>query len=108
MYTCRECNEPYMNKSGFKTLCNTCRNGKRRYGMNKLDMKAMHKQQKGKCFLCEKDTLLFTNGLHNSAYIDHNHETGEVRHILCHACNTMVGNIENSKVSPYKLARYIR
>ncbi len=31
---------------------------------------------------------------HNGGVIDHCHETGEIRGILCSPCNIIVGNIE--------------
>jgi hypothetical protein len=41
-------------------------------------------EQAGLCFICRKPP----NG--RSLAVDHNHETGEVRGLLCHPCNTTV------------------
>ncbi|MDP3987304.1 MAG: endonuclease VII domain-containing protein [Nanoarchaeota archaeon] len=47
---------------------------------------AMVQQQNGKCYVCEK--IPDKRGL----YIDHNHEDGRVRKLLCSRCNTMLGH----------------
>ena len=39
--------------------------------------------------------------------VDHNHSTGEVRGLLCHACNTTAGRMNDSPQLLRKLADYI-
>jgi len=109
MYTCQYCNEKYINKSGNKRTCNTCRNGLSRYNMTKVDMQEMHHAQDGGCYLCDKPIEMFIRGQDNCGYIDHCHTTGKVRHILCHICNTLIGAIENDKnnIDTSRLAEYL-
>lgn len=57
----------------------------------------LFKKQRGKCLLCGVHQTDSKRGL----YIDHNHETGQARGLLCHHCNSMLGfakdNVETLK-----------
>lgn len=57
-----------------------------RYGLRPEDYDVMFEQQKGLCAVCGQppDEDEFLN-------IDHDHETGEVRGLLCRPCNTGLG-----------------
>ena len=46
-------------------------------------------QQDGKCWLCEIDLKTVTPCL------DHDHETGRIRGVLCQNCNGIEGKIKN-------------
>ena len=46
------------------------------------------KKQKGKCKIC-KCVL-------NPPYVDHNHNTGKVRGLLCRGCNVALGTFQDS------------
>jgi hypothetical protein len=46
-------------------------------------------EQNGKCWLCEIDLSTVT------ACLDHNHETGFIRGVLCGNCNGIEGKIHN-------------
>ena len=48
-------------------------------------------EQSNKCAICGKDDSHYEKGL----VLDHNHETGEVRGLLCLVCNTRLAYIEN-------------
>lgn len=56
---------------------------KTRYGMTVAQVDAMHAAQGGSCAVCRKPISKF--------HIDHNHNTGKVRGLLCHRCNVMIG-----------------
>jgi len=58
-----------------------------KYGISLEDYNQMLLAQKGKCALCDKT---FSGQIN----IDHNHETGKVRSLLCTHCNTSLGYIE--------------
>ena len=106
MKHCKHCNDELKdNHAGLQ--CNTCRNGMQRYGLNKHDMIAMHESQNKKCAICSKEVELFSRRKANSAYIDHNHTTGDVRAILCHPCNTTIGYIESNKLNMDRLVEYL-
>jgi len=44
-------------------------------------------KQDGRCAICGIDVCEMTKPL----YIDHDHDTGKIRGLLCHYCNTMIG-----------------
>lgn len=47
--------------------------------------------QEEKCLICSKPF----NELNKNPHIDHDHETGEIRGILCGSCNTKLGWYES-------------
>lgn len=60
---------------------------KRCYGLSIEDWDKMFAGQRGRCAIC---------GVHQSKLkkplcVDHNHETGQVRELLCSGCNPAIG-----------------
>lgn len=55
------------------------------YGLSLDDFKSMVKSQAGLCAICKKEKRLV---------VDHCHETGAVRKLLCHHCNIAIGICE--------------
>ncbi len=101
MRTCKHCGVEH-NLTGNQ--CRPCKDGLYRYNMTRNDILKLHEEQNGKCFLCEKDVEMFQG--HKGGMVDHNHETGKVRSILCNRCNTVVGGLENH-VDVNKVVEYI-
>jgi Recombination endonuclease VII len=62
-----------------------------RYGLLLEDYDALLVQGDGACWSCEKR---FDYDL----YVDHDHETGKVRGLLCARCNTLVGMLEDESI----------
>ena len=63
------------------------------YGISTEDYEVIHKKQDGRCKICkDKRERLTKNGQVFSLSIDHNHNTGRVRGILCNKCNLGLGN----------------
>ena len=76
----------------------------RLYGITIDGWNKMFDDQNGCCDIC---------GTHQSEQkrrfdVDHNHETGEVRSLLCTNCNTAVGLLQESVENAEKLSRYLR
>ena len=61
----------------------------RKYGMTLEQYEAMLAAQGGGCALCGKRPEHYRKSLH----VDHEHETGRVRGILCAGCNTLLGRL---------------
>jgi hypothetical protein len=55
--------------------------------------------QSGKCFICEND--------YDVLYIDHNHDTGIIRKLLCRDCNSALGLIKENKKTINNMKKYI-
>lgn len=106
MKKCKHCGDEITTKT-TGVQCNTCRMGLARYKMTKVDMINMSESQGNKCLLCDKDIVLFNRRKTNSGYIDHCHETNEVRGILCHPCNTILGYIENANLDLDTVKTYL-
>lgn len=60
-----------------------------RYGITVESYDEMFLQQEGKCAICGE--------IPRKLYIDHDHESGKYRQLLCPGCNTMIAGLENSK-----------
>jgi len=91
-------------KSWFCSNCRPLRireyHLKGQYNMKGIDeYHQMLKTQNEKCAICDK--------LMDRPCIDHNHETGKVRELLCVQCNSMIGNAKESTATLYSAVRYL-
>jgi hypothetical protein len=48
----------------------------------------MYEEQNGRCAICQKFPL---SSKTFDLYVDHDHKTGKVRHLLCMKCNALLG-----------------
>ena len=65
---------------------------KKKYGITLEQYDEMFEAQGGICAICKESDI---TGKRLS--IDHDHETGKVRGLLCGKCNTRIGVLENKK-----------
>lgn len=87
----RACRDAY-SKSKKGKYTQWKHNLKKQYGITPEDYDAMYEAQKGCCAIC---------GIHQSEtkhklHVDHCHETGTVRGLLCKNCNLALGNFKDS------------
>src|SRR6185312_16234510 len=86
---------------GVEPVCKACKRQRRReyirlyperarnadlkyqYGITIEQYHAMYARQGGKCAICGTTA--------EKLVVDHNHQTGKVRELLCHLCNAMIG-----------------
>lgn len=95
----------YVRKDGTRTLSNRCRNCRvtaeqqrylanyhrlTKYGLTPEAFLEILDKQGGVCRICQ----LTPNK--RGLFIDHDHETGNVRGLLCNACNLMLGFANDS------------
>ena len=69
----------------------------RLYGLTIAEYDALLASQRGVCAICGKpETKKYgrTGGSYRLA-VDHDHETGRVRALLCHACNVAIGSFNH-------------
>lgn len=74
-----------------QAICRHCRRNKRmweKYHITEEQYIQLWKQQGGKCAICGKDV-----GEHYLD-VDHDHDTGVVRGLLCRECNLLLEQIE--------------
>lgn len=77
---------------------------KYRYGLTSKEYEDFYYLQGGQCAICLKDLALKSKKTH----IDHNHETGEIRGILCSNCNIMLGLAEENQFVFLKAISYLQ
>lgn len=82
----------------------------KKYGLT-LDMfNAMLEAQNHSCKICNKhmsENNKDKNGIVKHLSIDHNHETGQVRGLLCNRCNTALGSFNDNIESLTNAIRYL-
>lgn len=66
---------------------------KSRYGITEADYYRMLEEQGGGCAICGTTEP----GGHGGFHVDHDHDTNEVRGLLCASCNLRLGVLENSE-----------
>lgn len=67
-----------------------------RYGLTPDEYDQMFKEQNGLCAICgKKETQCNQYGIQRLS-VDHNHQNGKVRQLLCNRCNLLVGPMENN------------
>jgi Recombination endonuclease VII len=124
-------------KDGLRRMCRTChgaksyesriknstptsrsnreraRNLSRKYGISVDEYKKMYKEQNGVCKLCGNPqvenysrVLIKTPGFELA--VDHNHETGRIRGLLCTPCNLGLGQFKDSIELLEKAISYLR
>lgn len=70
----------------------------RTYGISDIDYDLMKQKQGGRCALCQREIELV---------VDHCHETGRVRGLLCNCCNRALGQLGDSLASIKRVAEYL-
>lgn len=98
------------NKKGYlRPICKKChtkqsvRNARRRkYLMDTGAYNKLSSKQGNVCFIC-KHTCSTGSGLS----VDHDHETGLIRGLLCHGCNTGLGKFQESAYILLRAAWYV-
>lgn len=112
-YACRDCvankhktkyrADPVFRKTVIKRA--TDRNRLSKYGVSPEEFQARLLTQGGGCAICNKKLDESTRGL--IGHVDHNHDTGKVRGILCSNCNTGLGVFKENKKSLLKAISYL-
>lgn len=71
----------------------------------------MLEAQNGVCAICHNPETMSTNrkndGKVNNLAVDHDHETGQVRGLLCFKCNTTLAHVEKNKDLISKIVHYL-
>jgi hypothetical protein len=83
---CKVCHNKKV-KSKYNPLVRKTRKLKYNYGITLEEYNNKLKEQDNLCAICKLDKP----GGNGDFYVDHNHITGQVRGLLCHWCNFMIG-----------------
>lgn len=94
-----------MNGNRLRSQCKDCIKTKhyRLYGLTPERYREMHAAQLGLCAICGKP-----EGNGRQLCIDHDHETGQVRQLLCVKCNTGIGQFADDPELVSRALAYLR
>jgi Recombination endonuclease VII len=81
---------------------------KGRYGITPQAHEALIRAQDGKCAICKTPERSERNSTRIRLSIDHCHDEGYVRGLLCNACNTGLGKFGDDPAILIAAARYLR
>lgn len=73
---------------------------RRRYGITLQEYQAAYEKQSGLCAICGE--------WFKSLIVDHDHNTGRFRGLLCSLCNIALGQYEKSKAFAHQFEKYLR
>lgn len=73
------------------------------YGITQAELDLMIQKQGGLCAICGGPP----NGIGTRLHIDHCHDTGRIRGLLCSNCNTMIGLAKNDPERLLLAAAYL-
>lgn len=82
-----------------------------RYGLDYSEYLKMIEEQGGGCAICGVKTSQCSNsktGKKNRLFVDHCHDTGAVRGVLCSSCNFGIGKFYDNPELLEKAAEYLR
>lgn len=105
-------------KTGYTSSCNDCRKAVRtragapkpkyyaekdrwrkllkQYGVTEQRYQEMFDAQNGVCAICENPEMdKYANGTIRDLSVDHCHNTGKVRGLLCNKCNNAIGKFKD-------------
>lgn len=68
----------------------------------------MLEQQGGVCAICRGEETRTVKGTICSLAVDHDHETGRVRGLLCQACNAALGGFRDDPALLERAADYLK
>lgn len=75
------------------------KNLRKLYGSNAVDIyNKLHKEQNGCCAICKINENEILNSRGRKLYVDHCHDTGKIRGLLCHLCNFSIGGFRDNVV----------
>jgi hypothetical protein len=70
----------------------------RKYGLHWSEYQALLTAQHHRCAICGRDAVLG---------VDHDHNTGQVRGLLCNSCNVGIGHFRDSPALLLAASRYL-
>ena len=94
----------------YSTECKTCTANLKKYGIHTGQRNAMMEEQHDACAICFSP-VTFKQGMglsSNDATVDHCHETGKIRDILCGSCNNMLGRARDNITILENSIEYLR
>lgn len=104
---CKECEAKYRkltrDKRENKYNYNKNHHLKNKYGITKEDYLKLLENQGGVCAICGTSNT----GKRKALSVDHDHQTGKIRGLLCSRCNSGLGNLRDDIEIIEKAIKYL-
>lgn len=107
MKTIEEFHKSIRTSDGLTDYCRSCRKDRglrKAHGISLSEYTAMQELQGGVCAICSRHGSEFKKGL----CVDHDHDTGAIRALLCPNCNTSIGLMQDDANLLVAAADYLR
>lgn len=96
---CRFCSQEFSPIAPSNLYCsqacvddaNTDKYYRSKYGVGVLFVRELLEAQSGVCAICKTEGFKMLEGHYSGLNLDHCHNTGQVRGLLCHNCNRGLG-----------------
>lgn len=102
---CKKCRQTAA-KEKYDSATARVKTLKDRFGLSPGEYTEILKTQNGRCAICNSDNPRRHKTL--NFLVDHDHETGEVRGLLCHPCNSGLGMFGDDPERLEAAAAYLR
>lgn len=120
----REYSKHHGTPDGLSYICKPCNSKSRRtpnihlsirrsmlkklYGLSEAEYEAMFEAQGGVCAICKRpETTKNQYGVMRLS-VDHDHQTGRVRELLCGKCNLVLGTLHDDPARLLAMLEYLR
>lgn len=80
---------------------------RRTYGESYETVSALREEQGDRCYICGGEGFLMRDHHRQRLVVDHDHDTGQVRKLLCHNCNRALGLLQDDPDLLRAAAAYI-
>ena len=77
------------------------------FGITRQEYAEMFHAQNGVCAICSQPETATRNGRIKALAVDHDHESGEIRGLLCSDCNTGIGKLKEDRDIMVSAIRYL-
>lgn len=101
---CKNC----YSREYMKTRAQTDRRLRRVYGIGIEEYDRLLAAQGCVCAICGEPERQTHKGTLKELTVDHDHETGAVRGLLCHRCNSALGQVQDNTEVLYNAMIYLR
>jgi hypothetical protein len=91
---CTHCGAVDNRTKSRRNTCARCHSLKRRYGITFDEYRALLEKQDYRCAICKTEDMKTART--EWFAVDHCHESGEVRGLLCNNCNRGIGLLQDS------------
>ncbi len=104
-YDCKDCRRKRVWKDDPSVKKN--RQLKSQYGIDLIEYNRMHTKQDGLCAICCNPEKMEIKGKLKKLSVDHCHETGGIRGLLCSRCNSAIGLFDEKPARMQRALTYV-